>query len=248
MTRIITFVLAIFFLAFNSSCADDELVLNPDEELFYYYRGDQQLLGPVSGNYVVVGFDTEVSKSTISGLFIDHKQFHPVTDAAIQQLTNHSHQLVVLKLKQPVPASKISVLLEVLNRKTEIAFAHPTTEHTSCTDIHGEAIGEKCIRSYSNFLYVRLNNSENQQPINSIAQQTKTTVIGQNVLAPNWFTLSVDKTATKDALQLANTISEEYGLLAEPDIIELPVVVPTITDFGINGLLVADMNCRIPLR
>jgi len=199
-------------------------------------------MGSLSGNYVLAGFSEESSEKSILDLVKRLELFHPITATEINQLTNHSHQLVVLKLKTTVSPSRLSTIISSLENERLIAFAHPTTEQASCKNAFGESIGEKCIKSFSNFFYLRLEDADDQTLLNLVRSQTNTELINQNSLVENWFTLSADKSASGNALQLSNSIVEKYGVLAEPDIIELPVAVPTVNRPQGEHLLIAEIH------
>jgi len=221
----ISYFVAILFLI--SSCNKDEtneLQSECNFVNFKYYNNEQDLLGEMSKEYIVIASDTINENSLITSLIQSKDYFDQSYDYIINQEANYKYKYVALKLNTEKNCSEITNIISDLKQSSIIDYAHYGMETENCTNLIWEEIGTKCINSYSSVFYVKVFDENDLTDLNNTIQETNTTLDHQNEFMPKWFTLRADKNSNGDVLQMANYFYETNLFQhSEPNITKIPV-------------------------
>lgn len=218
-----------FILLSILSCSDAENEIGTyiDQcgyQSFYYYNDNQQPIGELSSEYLLIGSDTINQEDRLIEFINQNNNFKNISLSDINHYSNYRYNLVVAKFRRSKNCKEITSIMEMLKEESLVDFVHYTIETDDCTNAIWEQIGEKCVDSYSNFFIVKVFNSDDLNTLDSITNKTNTRILSQNEFMDNWFTLEATKISQGDALQMANYFYET-GLFdaVEPDIIKLVV-------------------------
>lgn len=220
--RIFYFIALFFFI---TSCNEDE---NKEVQTkcnfvnFKYYNSEQDLLGEMSEEYIVIAFETINNNDLIASLIQSKEYLDQNYEYVINQQEDYKY--IVLKLISENNCIEITNIITDLEQNEIVEYVHYAMQTDNCTDLIWEEIGEKCINSYDSFFYVKVIDENNLTDLNNIIQETNTVLDHQNQFMPKWFTLKADKNSNGDALQMANYFYETNLFEhSEPNITKIPV-------------------------
>lgn len=222
VTRIFYFI-ALFLLII--SCTEDD---NKEEQTacnfvnFKYYNNEQDLLGEMSEEYIVIAFETINNDDLIASLIQSKEYLDQNYDYIINQLEGYKY--IALKLISENNCIEITNVIADLEQSEIVDYVHYAMQTDNCTNLIWIEIGEKCINSYNSFFHVKVINENDLTDLNNIIQETNTVLDHQNQFMPKWFTLKADKNSNGDALQMANYFYETNLFEhSEPNITKIPV-------------------------
>ncbi len=221
----IIYLITITFLILSCNKDDNnEQQTECDFVNFKYYNNEQDLLGEMSEEYIVIAFDTINNNNLITTLIQSKDYFDQNYEYEINQQGNYKYKYIALKLTSVMNCIEITNIISDLEQSEIIDYAHYAMQTDNCTNLIGEEIGEKCINSYSSVFYVKVVDENDLTDLNSIIQETNAILVHQNEFMPKWFTLRADKNSNGDALQMANYFYETNLFEhSEPDITKIPV-------------------------
>ncbi len=227
MKTIIRVIYLITLIITTSSCSVNE---NNDPQTecefvnFKYYNNEQDFLGEMSKEYIVIASDTTNSDDLINSLIQSKDYLDQNYEYVINHLSHYKYKYIALKLNSEKNCIEITDILSDLKESNIVDYAHFAMQTDDCTNLIWEQIGEKCINSYSSEFYVKVFDENNLTDLNNTIQETNTILVHQNEFMPKWFTLRADKNSNGDALQMANFFYETNLFQhSEPDIIKIPV-------------------------
>jgi hypothetical protein len=115
-------------------------------------------------------------------------------------------------------------MMHDLKQSSLITFTHYTVNTNNCNNLVDKPIGDNCVDSYSNILYLKLKDLSDTTELKKITIETNTSIRGQDNFMPLWFTLYVNKDASQELFALRDYFIES-GLFehVDPDIIKLQV-------------------------
>lgn len=195
-------------------------------ESSYYYQGEQNKIGDMSPEFILVGSDTTKQAQELLAVVNSYDQFKMADTSDILKYDQYRYQFLIAQLLSPKDCETISAIIEDLkSNQSVIDHVHFTFQTDECTDLIWQQIGERCVDSYSSLFYVKVKDADDLTDLENTVSRTNTQIKSQNRFMEEWFTLSADKNSSEgDALRMANYFFET-GLFeaAEPDIIKLPV-------------------------
>jgi len=219
--------LLLFIIIMVSSCSNNE----NNEPLtecnyvgFKYYQGEQDQLGEMSKEYILIASDTINSDNSIISLVQSKGYLDQNYEFKITKYDHYKYKQVAVKLNFERNCQEITEIISDIKQNSIVDYVHYTMNTDDCTNLIFEQIGDKCVNSYSDVFYVKVNDPNNLNDLNSTLQETNTVLDHQNQFMPEWFTLRADKNSNGDALQMANYFHETNLFEhSEPQIIKIPV-------------------------
>lgn len=218
--------LVTFALLFTSCEKDDDTT--PQSSCYFidfkYYNGEQDNLGELMNNYILVGVDTMYSGSQIQDFISTVNQLDQNYDYTIHTAAQYKFKEIPLKLKSSKTCEEITQIISELTQNTIVSYAHYTMKTNSCQNLIGEEIGNLCINSYKSTFKVKVLDENDLTDLNKTIAETNTELVKQNEFMPKWFELRATKKSKGDALKIANYFYET-GLFehSEPGISKYPV-------------------------
>jgi hypothetical protein len=190
-----------------------------------YYQDPSELNG-LSNQYILIGVEEGVDKSRINEFIKSKEYLDPEYDTKINSSKNYNYKYLdlAIKLKAPSSCNQITWIMNDLKQSPIISYTHYTVNSENCTNLVGEPIGNSCVDSYSNILYLKLKDLSDSIELKNIASETNTIIKGQDNFMPLWFTIYVNKDASQELFALREYFKES-GLFehVDPDIIKLQV-------------------------
>jgi len=192
---------------------------------FKYYKDEEDFLGEMSRNYILLGVDTAYDDDQIQEFIssvkddLDHNYSYTV-----QATAGYKFKEIPVKLKSSKTCGQIAYIISRLEKNEIISYVHYTVDTDDCNDMIGRPMGNKCIISYGSNFYVRVHDKNDLEDLNRIVSETRTEIVGPNAFMPEVFELRATKYSLGDALKMANYF-HETGLFeyAEPGISQYPV-------------------------
>ena len=222
--RVFYFITIIFLISSCSRDENDEPQTECDFVNFKYYNNEQDLLGEMSEEYIVIASDTINNNDLISSLIQSKEYLDQDYEYVINQQSSYKYKYIALKLISEKNCIEITNIISDLEQSNIIDYVHFAMQTDDCTNLIWEEIGEKCINSYSSVFYVKVIDENDLTDLNNIIQETNTVLDHQNQFMPKWFTLSADKNSNGDALQMANYFYETNLFQhSEPNVTKIPV-------------------------
>lgn len=194
-------------------------------EDFYYYNGEQNVIGEMSSEFILIGSDTTKSDQELLAVVNSYDQFEEADTSDIRKYDQYRYKHLIPQLLSLEDCPSISAIIEDLKMNhSVIDYVHFTFQTDDCTDLIGRQTGDWCVDSYSSLFYVKVKDADDLTELENTVSETNTKIRNQNEFMEEWFTLYADKNSLEgDALRMANYFFES-GLFeaAEPDIIKLP--------------------------
>lgn len=200
--------------------AETEFVQNSCDFInFKYYNGNQDDLGYLSNNYILIAVDTIYNDSIIQSFISTLNQFDQSYNYTIHTPGQYKFKEIPLKLNSSKNCEEITQIISELEQQTIIDYVHYTMKTDACTNLIGDTIGNLCINSYGSNFYVNVFDENDLTALNQMIAQTNTELVEQNQFMVKWFELRATKNSNGDALAMANFFYES-GLFehSEPGI------------------------------
>jgi len=191
---------------------------------FKYYNGNQQDLGYLSNDYILIAVDTINNDSVIQYFVSTLNQFDQSYNYTIYTSGQYKFKQIPLKLSSSKNCEEITQIISDLEQNTIIDYVHYTMKTDACTNLIGNTVGNLCVNSYSSSFYVNVFDENNLTDLNQMITQTNTELVGQIQFMAKWFELRATKNSNGDALAMANYFYES-GLFehSEPSMSKIPV-------------------------
>jgi hypothetical protein len=224
MKRYIVFT-GLIFLAFLSCKKETNIGKLPcSYSGFKYYQDEPYHLGELSGDYILIGSDTNNSDNAIREFIKSKDYFDKNYNYGISFPDNNRFKFIRLKLYKTCDCEEISWIINETEQNSVVDFAHYTIQTDDCTNMIFETIGELCVNSYSDGFLVQVRDTNDLSDFNNIIHLTNTRIIEQNRYRSDWYSLHADKNSTGDALQMANYFYETgFFKASEPNIFKMVV-------------------------
>ena len=223
MKKIFLFVFLLILISCKKS--DDPIPHgNCDFVDFKYYKGEQDYLGKLQNNYILIGVDTSYSENQIRSFILTIDYFDQNYAYTIYNAGQYKFKEIPVRLKSAKTCEQITQIISELEQKTIIAYAHYTMKTDNCQNLIWEQIGNLCINSYGSNFYVKVFDENDLTDLNQKIAETHTELVKQNEFMPKWFELRATKNSNGDALKMANHFYKT-GLFesSEPGITKYPV-------------------------
>ena len=218
------FLLLLIIISSCSNNENNELLIECNFVGFKYYHGEQDQLGEMSKEYILIAFDTINSDNSIISLIQSKGYLDQNYEFKITEYDHYKYKQVVVKLNFERNCQEITEIISDIKQNSIVDYVHYTMDTDNCTNLIFEQIGNKCVNSYSDIFYVKVNDPNNLTDLNNTLQETNTVLDHQNQFMPEWFMLRADKNSNGDALQMANYFHETNLFEhSEPQIIKIPV-------------------------
>jgi hypothetical protein len=222
MTRsIIKILIAILILP---GCNKYNGNYNCDYTDSYYYQGELNFVGEMSGDFVLVASDTSNSDCAISKAIKASNYFDQDFNFNILKNDNYKYKQVVLKFEKSLNCNEITNIIAKFKKNIVVEYVHFTIKTDYCNDFYGYPLGEKCVYSYSELFNIKVKDPNNLEDLYNILERTRTELLEQDKFMDAWFTLRAHKNSQGDAMQMASYFYET-GLFeaSEPDIMTFVV-------------------------
>lgn len=191
---------------------------------FKYYNGDQDFLGEMSNEYILIAVDTTYNTTEIENYISTTSIFDQNYNYTIHTTANYKFKEIPLKLNTSKNCEEITQIISDLSQSSIISYTHFTMKTDNCNNLIWEPIGDLCINSYGSNFYVKVFDENDLTSLNNLVAQTNTELVEQNQFMKKWFELRATKTSNGDGLAMANFFYES-GLFehSEPGISKYPV-------------------------
>jgi hypothetical protein len=187
---------------------------------FQYYNDAKYYLGELSNDYILVSWDTTYSDIEIQKFISSVKDF----DQNYRFTTYGKGKLAPLKFSSPRTCEEITGIIFNLQKNPIAASARYTMKTNDCQSMIMVPMGNLCVKSYSNYFYVKVFDENNLADLHKMMTETKTELIEQDQFMKQWFTLKATKHSKGDALKMANYFYEsKFFENAAPEILKIPV-------------------------
>ena len=191
---------------------------------YYYDNNEKKWLEELSSDFILISIDSSTTDDDIVYFVNSQGIFKGISASDVIRYPNYRFKHVVAKFLVGNDCYGITYVINEIETNGFVDYVHYTIQTDDCTNLIGEQIGNKCVDSYSDLFYVKVNNPNDLTDLDKIVQKTNTEKLEQNTFLKDWFTLRANKASKGDALQMANYFYET-GLfkIAEPNIIKLVV-------------------------
>jgi hypothetical protein len=203
---------------------DDQDTSNCNFVNFYYYKDQKLSLGNMSSQYLLIGSDTSNTDDEIKNFIKARNFFDQTYDFKIIKGPPSKYMLIPVKLNEISNCSEIARIIGDIKKNSLVDFAHYTFQTDDCISPIFEPMGRKCVDSYGNFIYVKVKDTTDISALDSIMKVTNTSDKKQDQFQKSFFSITVDKNAKGDAMEMAKYFYET-GLFesAEPAILKFAV-------------------------
>ena len=203
-----------------TSCSKTEDINHPtpcSQSHFYYYQNEKH---PIDSlllyDRVVVGFSAATTNEDIVSYINGNADFMPISSADVLKPTNYDYTLALPRLKKDTGCDEIAAILSRAKSSSLVRFANYCYKGTFCIGFHCSEF-----MFYTDEFLVKVRDENDLSDLQSVANQTNTTIKEQVLFMPSWFVLSATKESNGNALEMANFF-HETGLFAscEPNFFE----------------------------
>jgi hypothetical protein len=213
------------FLLISCSEDDNESLQNSCDFIdFKYYNGNQDYLGEMSNDYLLIGIDTTYNDNEIQLFISNLNQFDQSYDYTINHNGNYKFKEIPLKLNNSKTCAEITQIISDVEQYQIISYAHYTMQTDDCNNMIWVPMGDLCVNSYGSNFSVKVFDENDLTDLNQVISQTNTELVEQNEFMPKWYELRATKSSNGDALEMANFFYET-GLFehSEPGISKYPL-------------------------
>lgn len=210
MIRLVIIIVSASFLISGCERGENNEEYTCNFTSFYYTEGIPKLLGAMSGDYLLIGFDTINGDHAIREFIKSFDFFDQDYDFEIKKWSRYRYKHVILKFRNTQNCLAITRIISEINKNDIVDFTHFTIQTDNCQDLTGWPMGEKCVYSYHSTFYVILKDTSDLSDLNNTILETNTFIKEQRV---HTFILIADKNSKGDAMQMANYFYET-GLFA----------------------------------
>lgn len=221
---ILTLLIGIALIGCSNGDGTEPVQNSCDFINFKYYNGNQDFLGEMSNDYVLIAVDTTYNDSEIANFISMTNIFDQNYNYTIHNIAQYKFKEIPLKLNTSKNCEEITQIISELNQNTIVSYVHFTMQTNNCENLIWEPIGNLCINSYGSNFYVKVFDENDLIGLNQIIAQTNTELVLQDQFSPKWFVLRATKVSNGDALEMANFFYES-GLFehSEAGISKYPV-------------------------
>lgn len=189
---------------------------------YYYHNDSSNIIGELSNEYIMLGFDSLYSESEIRK-FIS-------AEADFDQQYNYKlfgEDFAVLKFSKPKTCLAIAAFIAKMQKSHIVSYAHYTMKTNDCNGRFGRfgpMLGFTCVTIYSNIFSVEVADPNKLADLYQLMAETNTELLPQFRPSPNLFILKATKSSKADALKMANYFFESKRFIsAQPDLYNFPV-------------------------
>lgn len=226
MKKVFVLLLLSSLIVCFSSCKENDDSITPtcDFVNFKYYNGEQDFLGELSNNYIVIGVDLIYSDTQIKNFISSINQFDQSYSYTIHKTTSYKFKIVPLRLNSPKTCEEITQIIADLEKFAIISYANYAMQTEYCDNLIGEPMGNVCINTYGSIFYVKVFDENDLSGLIQMTKQTNTEIVRQFNFFSELFELRATKHSQGDALKMANLFYKS-GLFdfSEPGIGTYPV-------------------------
>ncbi|OFX84941.1 MAG: hypothetical protein A2W99_16180 [Bacteroidetes bacterium GWF2_33_16] len=173
------------------------------EKHYYYEQSEKISIGSnILQNYIFIGFDYSATNSEIYSFIEDEATLDSNFEVEINEYNINSKK-ALCKFTSSMNCSEIKNIIEKFYKNEIVIFASYVYD---CDMLFGGV--QYDYMSYSDEFLVKVENSDNLDELNTIADQTGTIVKSEVYMMPNWYTLSSNKNSQGNALEMANFFYE----------------------------------------
>lgn len=219
------FIPVLLFLLFIS-CDKDDINKQADKSCsfkgYYYHNDSANLIGELSNDYIMLGFDSLYKESEI-------KQFI-AAEADFDQQYNYKlfgKDFAVLKFTKPKTCLALRDFIVKMQKSPIVSYAHYTMKTNDCNSRFtrlGLMLNFTCVTIYSDLFSVEVADTNKLADLYQLIAETKTELLPQFRSSPKVFTLKATKNSKADALTMANYFFESKRFIsAKPDLYNYPV-------------------------
>ena len=200
------FYISIFLLLFSLS-------ITGQSKYYYYHKGEKKYLF-LDKSSADISVKNTLNKSSLKNNY-KLRDFNLEDDNFSSKSSAYKYAKITFQ-KEPTETEYLKKL-KLIKSRSDV--------HTICPNFKGNN-GEKI--GMSDYLYVKLKNSNDYKTLSSLASQKKVSIIEQNKFMPLWYTLRCTENTTENTLEVANYFFET-GLFASavPDLLTYNDIVCT---------------------
>lgn len=218
-------LVGIIFIGCTSDDDGNEPIQNSCDFIsFKYYNEEQDFLGEMSNEYILIAVDSTYNDSEIENFISSTNIFDQNYNYTINNNSQYKFKEIPIKLNTSKTCEEITQIISNLNQNNIISYTHFTMDTDNCENAIWETMGDLCINSYGSSFYVKVFDENNLSDLNQMISETNTELVEQNEFMEKWFELRATKNSDGDALNMANYFYES-GLFehSEPQITKYPV-------------------------
>jgi subtilisin family serine protease len=188
------------------------LTLNVAANPFYYYKNQKVILEEnTSAIFVLTQNPDQGDLRKLFNQDVVFNKFMKDNGTSTLQKINTSNTITYwaeVKFSNPQTSEDITKIIGELSSNVDVILVSPYFKNQVAAKI-----------GLSQYLNVKLKNTNDYSLLTQLADQYKLTIEGQNKYMPLWYTLSCSKVSGINALQAANTLFETgFFEAAEPDL------------------------------
>jgi subtilisin family serine protease len=177
---------------------------------FYYYQGEQIPL-TVSTEKILVKFSDSLTFKQKNQIITSNFSLQPVKKSENDTTSN----VLIVELEKGKSVSQIEEITTQLNKNSKVVIANPIFLYNKDSTLQG----------ITDEFVVKLKSPFDYSELERIAKETNTQIVKQNQFDPSIYTLSADKNAQGNALEMANYFYETKKFeFAEPNFLGLNII------------------------
>lgn len=201
---------AIIMLFIFISCSDDSVEQAEEPDLtscdftsYRYYYHEQQELGEMDEEFIVLGIRNEFTDEEIASFVSSFDVFDQTYEYSLRGDEYFPWNELPIKFSSPKTCEEITYLMSQLREYSIISYTHFAFQTDDCTGMDWEPLGERCILSYDNTFFVKVFDKDDLTDLNEMMEETKTVIFEQFSSLPEWFVLKTTEDSPRDALAMA---------------------------------------------